>query len=182
MPAPPPPRQCPGEQRARPAGPLPLAPTLTRYPVSGRSAGPAGRRERARAGEGAGAARGAAQPRGPSDPGARGSTRLGRARPARSPLTSAAGAGPGARGVSSGGNGGARARPGGGARRAVGGAWAGAQVGAGAQAGAGAGSDPDTDPGARCGAVWGVCASVLTEAPSFINFLFRRRGEFQLQV
>nr|XP_023479428.1 wiskott-Aldrich syndrome protein homolog [Equus caballus] len=51
VPAPPPPRQCPGEQRARPAGPLPLAPTLTRSPVSGRSAGPAGRRERARAEE-----------------------------------------------------------------------------------------------------------------------------------
>lgn len=48
MPAPPPPRQCPRERSARPAGPIPLPPTLTLAPVSRRSAGPAGRRERPR--------------------------------------------------------------------------------------------------------------------------------------
>lgn len=119
--------------------------------------------------------RGAAPPRGPSDPGARGSTRLGGARPSLSALhvSSRGGAGRARRRR--------RARPRGrdlqGCGRGQGSSWC---WGAG-QAGAGVGGGPDSDPSLCCRTAWGVWMSVLAKAPSFIIFV-PRNGEFHPQV
>lgn len=126
VPAPPPPRQCPGERSARPARPIPLPPTLTPSLVSSRSAGPAGRGERSRGRCGSG--RSPEEPPGHEAPAtpepAEAHDSAEPARPSR-PRTSAAGAGRDARR----GGGGARG-PRGGTCRDVGGARAPAGAGA----------------------------------------------------